>query len=79
MAVTLAEADYHTAPHLVRLALAEAAANGASHLWWPTWPEPQRERMISMVRPEVEFLREHVQGFPSTDLRDAFGLSWLNR
>jgi len=60
-AATLAEADYHTPPHLVRLALAEAAANGASHLWWPTWPEDQRQRMISLVRPQVEFLRNHAE------------------
>ena len=59
VAIALAEADYHTPPHLVRLALAEAAANGVSHLWWPTWPEEQRQRMISLVRPEAEFLREH--------------------
>ena len=32
---------------LVRLAMAEAAANGASHLWWPTWPEQERQRMMN--------------------------------
>ena len=63
VAVTLAEADYHTAPHLVRLSMAEAAANGASHLWWPTWPEEQRQRMISLVRPQADFLRQNAALF----------------
>jgi hypothetical protein len=52
----LAEADYHTPPHLVRLAMAEAAANNASYLSWPTWPEKERQRMISLIRPQADFL-----------------------
>jgi hypothetical protein len=59
VAVNLAEADYHTPPSLVRLALAEAAAHGSSYLSWPTWPEPERQRMISLIRPEVDFLRHN--------------------
>jgi hypothetical protein len=61
VAVTLAEADYHTAPNLVRLAMAEAAANGSSYLSWPTWPEQQRERMISSIRPEADFLKRNAE------------------
>jgi hypothetical protein len=61
VAVTIAEADYHTAPHLVRLAMAEAAANGASYLSWPTWPEKERSRMISTVRPQADFLRRNAK------------------
>jgi hypothetical protein len=61
VAVCLAEADYHTPPQLVRLAMAEAAANGASHLWWPTWPEPQRARLIAGVKPQAEFLRQQAE------------------
>jgi hypothetical protein len=59
VAVTVANGDYHTPPHLMRLAMAEAAANGASYLSWPTWPEEQRARMIAEVRPEAEFLRRN--------------------
>jgi hypothetical protein len=59
VAVTLAEADYHTPPHLVRLAMAEAAANNASYLSWPTWPEKERQRMILLIRPEADFLRHN--------------------
>ena len=59
VAVSLAEADYHTPPNLVRLAMAEAAANGASHLWWPTWPEAERARMAAAIRPQTEFLRSN--------------------
>lgn len=59
VAVTLAGDDYHTAPNLVRLAMAEAAAHNASYLSWPTWPEKQRQRMISAIRPEAEFLRQN--------------------
>lgn len=59
VAITLAEGDYHTAPELVRLAMAEAAANGASYLSWPTWPAEQRPRMISALRAETDFLREY--------------------
>ena len=59
VAVTLADADYHTAPHLIRLAMAEAAANDASYLCWPTWPEKERPRMASLIRPQADFLRSN--------------------
>ena len=59
VAVTLAEGDYHTPPNLVRLAMAEAAANGASYLSWPTWPENERARMAAAIRPQAEFLRSN--------------------
>jgi hypothetical protein len=59
VAVTLAGGDYHTAPNLVRLAMAEAAANNASYLSWPTWPEEQRERMIAAIRPQADLLRRN--------------------
>jgi hypothetical protein len=59
VAVTLVNDDYHTAPHLMRLAMAEAAAHGASYLSWPTWPEGQRERMIKIVRPQADLLRRN--------------------
>ncbi len=59
VAVTIAEGDYHTPPNLVRLAMAEAAAHGASYLSWPTWPENVRQRMISAVRPEADLLRQN--------------------
>lgn len=63
VAVTLAEADYHTPPNLVRLAMAEAVANDASYLSWPTWPEAERAKMLSLVRPEADFLRRHADLF----------------
>jgi hypothetical protein len=56
--VTIAEADYHTPPNLVRLAMAEAAAHDASYLGWPTWPEEQRARMITAIRPQADWLRK---------------------
>jgi hypothetical protein len=59
VAVTLANGDYHTPPNLVRLAMAEAAAHGASYLFWPTWPENQRERMVAAIRPQADFLGAH--------------------
>jgi hypothetical protein len=59
VAVTIANGDYHTPPNLMRLAMAEAAANNASYLSWPTWPEDQRKRMIAEVRPQAEFLRRN--------------------
>lgn len=58
VAVTIANGDYHTAPNLVRLAMAEAAANNASYLSWPTWPEDQRQRMIATIRPQADLLRQ---------------------
>ncbi len=61
VAVTLAEADYHTPPHLVRLAMAEAAGHSASYLSWPTWPLEQRQRMSALIRPEVDFLRRNAR------------------
>ncbi|MSU57051.1 MAG: hypothetical protein EXS35_02540, partial [Pedosphaera sp.] len=56
VAVTIADADYHTPPNLVRLAQAEAAAHNASYLSWPTWPENVRERMQATIRPQADFL-----------------------
>jgi hypothetical protein len=59
VATVLAESDYHTPPNLMRLAMAEAAAHGASYLAWPTWPAEQRDRMAKAVRPQADFLRAH--------------------
>jgi len=56
VAVALAAGDYHTPPGLVRLAMAEAASHNASYLSWPTWPENQRKRMISSIRPQADLL-----------------------
>jgi hypothetical protein len=66
VAVTIADADYHTAPHLVRLAMAEAAAHGASYLSWPTWPEAQRQRMTKTIRPQADFMRRNATLFTGT-------------
>jgi hypothetical protein len=59
VAVTLAEADYHTAPNLSRLAMAEAAAHGASWLSWPAWPQNVRPKMTAPIRPQADLLREN--------------------
>ncbi|MEO6034720.1 MAG: putative glycoside hydrolase, partial [Verrucomicrobiota bacterium] len=59
IAATIADADYHTPPSLVRLAMAEAAAHNASYLGWPTWPEEQRMKMISGIRPQANFLKQY--------------------
>jgi hypothetical protein len=59
VANVLAEADNHTPPDLARLAMAEAAAHGASYLMWPTWPEAQRKRMAETIRPQADLQREH--------------------
>ncbi|MEO7299977.1 MAG: hypothetical protein ABI042_15530 [Verrucomicrobiota bacterium] len=69
VAVTIADGDYHTPPNLMRLAMAEAAAHQASYLSWPTWPEDQRSRMISGVRPEAIFLRENANLLNETTQR----------
>jgi len=69
IAVTIADGDYHTAPDLVRLAMAEAAANGASYLSWPTWPANQRQRMIDAIRPQADFMRKHAALFKDASAR----------
>ncbi len=69
VAVTLAGADYHTPPNLVRLAMAEAAANDASYLAWPTWPENQRLAMSRSIRPQTDFLRRNAPLFRNTIAR----------
>jgi hypothetical protein len=69
VAVTVAQADYHTPPTLVRLAMAEAAAHAASYLSWPTWPEAERQRMISLIRPEADFLRRNASLLNETQPR----------
>jgi hypothetical protein len=84
VAVTLAEGDYHTPPNLVRLAMAEAAAHGASYMLWPTWPAEVREKMTAAVRPEADFLREHADLLKADASSDAVLLvlpfqEWLDR
>ena len=69
VAVTIAEGDYHTAPNLVRLAMAEAAAREASYLLWPTWPEKERARMCRAIRPQADLLRNNAQLLNDTRAR----------
>ena len=76
VAVCLADADYHTPANLVRLAMAEAAANSASHLWWPTWPEAERQRMAQIISPQAKFLRDHAALLNQTTIRNDAVL-WL--
>lgn len=72
VAVTIAEGDYHTAPNLVQLAMAEAAAHDASYMLWSTWPEDQRKRMTKAVRSQADWLRSHAELFEnSVPCRDA--------
>jgi hypothetical protein len=58
VAVTLAEGDYRTPPNLTRLAMAEAAANNASYVSWPTWPAKERPAMVAALRPEADVLSQ---------------------
>ena len=71
VAVTIADGDYHTAPNLVRLAMAEAAAHRASYLGWPTWPEKERVKMILGIRLQADLLRKNAallnETHPRTD------------
>jgi hypothetical protein len=69
VAVTIAGGDYHTPANLMRLAMAEAAANDASYLSWPTWPEAERTKMIAAVRPQADFLRRNEAILNDTPLR----------
>jgi hypothetical protein len=69
VAATIAEGDYHTAPNLMRLAMAEAAANNASYLSWPTWPENERARMSASVRPQADLLRANEKLLNGTKAR----------
>ena len=66
---TIADADYHTPPNLMRLAMAEAAANQATYLAWPCWPEEHRARLSAAVRTQNEFLRAHAHTFEQTTPR----------
>ena len=69
VAVVIAEGDYHTPPNLVRLAMAEAASREASYLLWPTWPEKERARMCSAIRPQADLLRSHARILNGTRAR----------
>jgi hypothetical protein len=60
VACTLADADYyHTTPHLARLSMAESAANDASWMLWPAWPENIRKAASAAIFPEAELLRRN--------------------
>jgi hypothetical protein len=79
VAVTIADTDYHTAPNLVRLAMAEAAANGSSYLAWPTWPEKERARMSAIIRPQADLLRANEKLLNDTQPRNDVVLFLPNR
>ena len=59
--VTIADADYHTPPNLVRLAMAEATANDATYLVWTTWPEEHRKTLTDATRLQADFMRANKQ------------------
>jgi hypothetical protein len=59
VACTLADADYQTSPDLARLSMAEAAANDASWLLCPAWPENMRQAAAAAILPEAQFLRRN--------------------
>jgi hypothetical protein len=59
VAITIVDGNYRTAPNLTRLAMAEAAAHGASYLSWPNWPPNLRKKLIDGVKPEADFLKQH--------------------
>lgn len=69
VAVTIAEGDYHTPARLMRLAMAEAVAHNASYLSWPTWPDLERTRMASEVRPQANLFRMHERWLNDTQPR----------
>lgn len=69
VACTIVGTDYHTPPNLVRLAMAEAAANQATYLLWATWPEEHRARLVAASRRQVEFLRMHADAYVDTEPR----------
>lgn len=71
---TIADADYHTPPNLMRLAMAEAAANQATYMVWATWPEEQRPRMIEAARRQVNFLRQHAHTYTKATPRSECAL-----
>lgn len=58
VATTLSDADYHSSPNLARLSMAEAAANDASWMLWPFWPEEMRKSMAASILPEAQLLRD---------------------
>lgn len=70
VACTLAGGDYHTPPRLVRLAMAEAAAHGASYLCWPTWPEDRRTAMAAAVWQQSQLLAAHEDLLNEAPVRD---------
>jgi hypothetical protein len=70
VACTIAEADYyHISPHLARLSMAEAAANDASWLLWPAWPENMRKAAAASILPEAEILRRNEKLLNHTEPR----------
>jgi hypothetical protein len=69
VATTLCEGDYHAAPHLARLSMAEAAANDASWMLWPTWPDKTAKAMAATIFPEADLLRRNAALLNNTDPR----------
>ncbi len=70
VACTIADADYfHISPHLARLSMAEAAANDATWLLWPAWPENMRKAAAASVRTEADFLRHNAKLLENTEPR----------
>ncbi len=71
---TIAEADYHTPPNLMRLAMAECAANQATYMVWSTWPEEHRARLSAAARKQVDFLRQNANTYVGTHMCEEMSL-----
>jgi len=70
VACTLADADYyHISPDLARLSMAEAAANDASWLLWPAWPENMRKAAAASILSEADLLRRNEKLLNQTEPR----------
>ncbi len=59
VAVTIADGNYHTPPHLTNLALFEAFTRDTNYMLWPTWENAYREKMIQTISPFVQWLKHH--------------------
>jgi len=59
VAVTIADGNYHTPPNLTNLAIFEAFARNTNYMLWSTWEESQREKMIQVIRPFVQWLKRN--------------------
>lgn len=75
-ACTIANGNYTTPPNMMKLAIAECAANDAAYMVWACWDEHYRQANAKSVRQYHDFMGKHQDLFKDTKPISDVALIW---